>query len=85
MFKARFKWSQNGFVFLNAVILAHLVVNTYGNKLRVCNFATAAGTEGWESYPSICVSEVCAYVYVCVCVCVSCTSSKTPEMIYATP
>ena len=35
-----------------------------------------AGAEGWESYPSVCVSE---YVYV------SDASSMRPEKDYATP
>ena len=57
------------FVFLHAVTRAHLAVNRYGNKPRICDHAIPAGAEGLESYSPICVSEVCVCVCIYVCMC----------------
>ena len=52
------------FVFLNTVTIAHLAVNRYGSKPRVCNLAIPAGAEGWGSYPPACVSKV--YIHLAI-------------------
>ena len=49
----------------NAVNPAHHAVIRNGIRLKVCDLVFPGRAESWESYFTVFVREVCAYVEVC--------------------